>query len=481
MGTATVVALSARPWKTSILSFEISGILAQLGLPSATSPTQLGDSVTPFIFTTFYAGLGAAPGDGSLLTYNSDGILSAPVVMTSALASLRAEPRAAALDRAVCLRQNAFYSRYSPTAISNIVSAAQSSYGTATTAKPALLTDLSNLAQQQANELSTAYTADGRTGVVKNTSSSLNSKTTTTDSSSGSAQSSGKTTPDLTTKSTGESNLESVGGQYFSSATLASGGFPGPPPAGGAPLGEGISTTSGSPSVGVSLQDGTSGETATETGTSTDTESGTQTSTGSAYAVETQTIVNTDYGYRVPSIESQAQNARAQISLLDQQYGLLLASQSLTQMSTVMQNELSALDLGVYQLQVGFLNSILMSPIAGVVTGIYKMPGDAVRAGDPVIRVDDNTTLYLLATVVYRGPIVIAPPGEPVPPNSTVTINTSLFDAAPLVPALVGTVVALRCRGDDDVWDLVVQCPNPSNTLPIGYVFDYDNTTMTIK
>jgi hypothetical protein len=228
--------------------------------------------------------------------------------------------------------------------------------------------------------------------------------------------------------------------------------------------------------VQVSVQAGTTGATATETGTSVDKTNGTQTSTGKAYAVETQNIVNTDYGYRVPSIEAQAQNERAQISLIDQQYTQFLAGQTLPQLATVMQNELGSIDSGVYQLQVGFLNTILFSPIPGVITGIYKNPGDCVRPGDPVLRVEDNTKIFLLASLVYRGAINV---------GSTVSVSTELFDASGAPTTISGSVVAVRSRGDDDLWDVVVQCTNPLDgsgnpTFPIGYVFDYDNTTATV-
>ena len=36
---------------------------------------------------------------------------------------------------------------------------------------------------------------------------------------------------------------------------------------------------------------------------------------------QNQKITNTDYGYRFPYVESKAQNERAQISLMDQQFG----------------------------------------------------------------------------------------------------------------------------------------------------------------
>ena len=56
----------------------------------------------------------------------------------------------------------------------------------------------------------------------------------------------------------------------------------------------------------------------------------------------------------------------------------------------VFDNELQNIDLDVKRLQIAYLNTILMSPISGVITGIYKNPGDWVQAGEPVIRVENN-------------------------------------------------------------------------------------------
>jgi len=139
-----------------------------------------------------------------------------------------------------------------------------------------------------------------------------------------------------------------------------------------------------------------------------------------------------------------------------------------------------------------------MSPISGIVTGIYKQTGDAVRAGEPVARVENNNFIYLVATVVHRGPVVVVPLADalavlasapfpsPPPPNSTVTVQTTLFGAlGPLTP-LTGVVVSARGHRDDDKWDLVVLCKNSLDgsgnpTFPLGYHFDFDDTTVTIQ
>jgi hypothetical protein len=153
----------------------------------------------------------------------------------------------------------------------------------------------------------------------------------------------------------------------------------------------------------------------------------------------------------------------------------------------VFRNELNSIDSNVFRLQVSYLDTILMSPIEGVITGVYKNPGDAVRAGEPVIRIENNKTIYLVATVVYRGPIVLGvPPPAPAVPNSTVTVHTSLFGQPGPKTELKGYVVSARGHRDDDKWDLIVECRNPPDasgnpTFPLGYHFDYDDTDVTIS
>jgi hypothetical protein len=101
-----------------------------------------------------------------------------------------------------------------------------------------------------------------------------------------------------------------------------------------------------------------------------------QTSTGTSD--QTQWVENTDYVYRHPFFEGAAQYERAQISLIDQQFEQFMFSQNLPNLNQVFWNELNSIDCDVFQLQIALLNTFLMSPISGVVTGIYKNPGEAV-------------------------------------------------------------------------------------------------------
>ncbi len=139
----------------------------------------LGAAVTAFDFAAFYTSLGATvAGSPAQLQFDSQGIHGAAAVVASSLLALRAEPLKAALDVAIAARANAYYAKYANQAA--IIAMAQQSYSpTVAGSKPALLADLSSLAQQQASQLQAAYTADARLGVVRTTISQLQGTSTT--------------------------------------------------------------------------------------------------------------------------------------------------------------------------------------------------------------------------------------------------------------------------------------------------------------
>jgi biotin carboxyl carrier protein len=467
MGTAKPVSLSVKPFQVSHLCFEVDGILevsnVQLGAEIAAQP-QPG-AIAAFGFPAFYAILGSVPtvpGDPSLLLYNFLEIDAA--VAPFALVALRKEARKAALNKAINARQNAYFAKYAnQTAIINQITKYYSP--SVVDSKPYRLQVLSGIANDQYSLLKGAYSSDGRTGVVKTTKSVLNSSTTTSEQSSGTSSGQSSDTSSGQSTETGQSNEEEAGYSYIS------GNIPNPPP-----QGQSWGTLHPNELAGVNLEAGTSEQASISSGSETSASSGSETSQSSGSAIGVQTIVNTDYGYRTPFYESAAQLERAQISLMDQQFAQFMYGQNIPNLGQVFRNELNSIDSDVFRLQIAYLNTILMSPIQGTVTGIYKNPGDAVRAGEPVLRVENNSIIYLMATVIYTGPIVV---------GSTVTVSTSLFDSSPLVPPLTGSVVSVRGRLEDDKWDLVVKCNNPLDSsgnpiLPLNYHFDYDNTQVSI-
>jgi hypothetical protein len=204
-----------------------------------------------------------------------------------------------------------------------------------------------------------------------------------------------------------------------------------------------------------------------------------QTNSNNNTARQYQTVNTSSQAFRHPFYDELAQYQRAQISLIDQRFSALLSALNIPHLATVFGNELASIDADVYRLQIAYLNTILMSPIGGVVTGVYKNPGDPVRAGEPVIRVEYFDVILIEAIVIFRGPVLVN--------QTTVTITTALFGSSSGQPTSIsGLVVSARIHDDDDTWHLIVECANtdgstpPNPIFPPGYRFDPDDTTVTI-
>jgi hypothetical protein len=412
MGTAKAINLKVRPLQSVDLCFQVDGILG-------TQPDihLLGKPVTKFDLPSLYQSLGDPQSASNLgrLKYDSQTIQTA--VQASILFALRAESVKAALDKAIAQRENSFYQKYNNQ--STIITQMQQIYGNNPTSKPTRLDALAKVSQQMHDALSTEYVNDNRTAVVK---------VTTSDSAG-------------TSTSNGQSN----------------------------------STNSGT-TTETSTSSGTSGATATASKTnSTDTTSGSSQATNSGKGTSTQHTDNKSYDYRHPSLENEAQYQRAQVSLLDEQFSQFMFGQNLPFLNIAFTNELKAIDLDVKRLQVAFLDTILLSPIDGVVSGVFRDLGDCVRAGQPVIRVDNDVEVLLVGTIKYRGLIAI---------GTNVSITTDIYDSGTTL-STSGVVVSVRGHdSEEEQWDLLIQCPNRdvhgNPIFPINYNFDFDDTDIVI-
>jgi hypothetical protein len=466
-----VIQINARPAEAANLAVEADGTVEA-------RTAQLGDSVTAFDFAGFYPILGSTTAAGpAQLRFTSQEIRNYGPVASSTLLTLRAESLKAALDKAILARENAFYTKYG-SADAIMTKAVESYSNLSAGSKPRLLSWLSQLATQRDDLLQQAYLRDGRTGVVESTTSQLTGHTA----------SSGTTDAASTLTERGTS-VAAGGGEDDTTSMSASGVL--------LPAGPGSDliddTVQGDPYSteyeGVLHRDlaATQSETkmtvsSTSAGASTLSGSGEVKTGATGSSDEAQTITNTGYDYHVPSIEAKAQYVRAQISLIDEQYDQLVDEQKVLNLRQIFANELEMIDLDVKQLQVAYLNTMLLSPINGVVTGVFADAGESIRAGEVVVRVENNTEVLLEATLVYRGRVSV---------GDTVTVQTNLF-SEPVGPpphlfnsvTISGTVVAARGDSGDDRWNIVVSCYNRDGhgqeILPLHYSFDYDDTSITI-
>lgn len=191
---------------------------------------------------------------------------------------------------------------------------------------------------------------------------------------------------------------------------------------------------------------------------------------------ETQHVENMGYDFRFPLVENNMRNDRLQASLGDERVSNFMQTHYLDRMEEVFKNEVAAMDADINQLQVAYLNTILMSPIDGIVTGVYKNLGDAVSPGEPVFRVENNEDVLIVAKVGCRGPISV---------GSMLQVKTTLFDIPSSPVGIEAEIVAVRGEGEDDQWEVIAKRKNTDNAgkgplFPLGYNFDYDNTEVNI-
>ena len=202
---------------------------------------------------------------------------------------------------------------------------------------------------------------------------------------------------------------------------------------------------------------------------------GTSTTTFDPYV--TTTTEKASYAgspYRHPFIEALAQHYRARVSLNDEMFANFLTTLSVNDLDEVLSNELSAVDQDVKRVQAAYMSTILFSPISGTITGIYKRVGEAVGAGEPVLRVENNDTINIAGSIVYSDVIAL---------SDDVTINTTLFGV--IKASLSGVVTAARCvggSGGDNRWYVVFACDNRdasgNHIVPDNYSFSDVDTTV---
>ena len=144
-------------------------------------------------------------------------------------------------------------------------------------------------------------------------------------------------------------------------------------------------------------------------------------------------------------------------------------------------NELRTIDLEIRQLQLNFIHTFLVSPMSGVITGIYKDLGENVQTGEAVLQVENDDEVLVVGRVNFRGRMEL---GSKV----TITTNNAFESGQPV--ELKGTLVAVRGHdADDDEYDVIFRCDNrlnpsdPQNLgrkLPLNFTYDYKDVSIVI-
>jgi biotin carboxyl carrier protein len=214
---------------------------------------------------------------------------------------------------------------------------------------------------------------------------------------------------------------------------------------------------------------------AVTTPTSTSTSS-TQTAGGQAFTTASQ--IETIYRgqeFHAPPADNTARYLRAEIALRQER----LAAYRLVKMNSGENVDyakaMTAAD--IRKIQLDYVDTFLVAPFDGVVTAVFRNVGEFVSAGQPVLRLENDKTVYLVGQVKCRSLIRV---------GYTAHVMTTLFGEPTGTPvAIDGIVCAIRGHEPvDEQWNVIIRCNNQApggRILPLNYNFDFDHTEISIE
>lgn len=188
---------------------------------------------------------------------------------------------------------------------------------------------------------------------------------------------------------------------------------------------------------------------------------------------------------RHPALEEKIDHQRAHLALQDEWLRARSFQHQTPNLEKIWDLELAALDLEVARLQHQLSHGMMLSPISGTVTAIYKDIGEHVAAGEPVLRVENDRTVLLVGVVQHTNAVTIGMAAR--------VVTSDLYEGGDKVE-LSGKIVSVRGHdSDNDEWEIIISVENESHErtlqngqkdrvrLPINYHFDKDQTSIELR
>lgn len=202
--------------------------------------------------------------------------------------------------------------------------------------------------------------------------------------------------------------------------------------------------------------------------------------------VPPQSLVTDLIDLRHPRLEQRFADLRVEQQLGEAITESKLANAKVAKLAEILANEAAMQRGGVALAQVRLARTYLSSEIDGIVTAIYKDPGEFVQVGEPVLRVESDHALLLVGQVQHKGLIGV---------GSLVTIDLANLAESGDKVQLSGEVVVVRGHdADDDEWDITVlvkdhrqlkrKLPDGSIkacVLPLNLHVDHLDSTITFR
>ncbi len=146
-----------------------------------------------------------------------------------------------------------------------------------------------------------------------------------------------------------------------------------------------------------------------------------------------------------------------------------IESFKVSSIAEILQAELEAIDHQINSLRADFLDTLLLSPFDGVVAQVFKTIGESAAPFEPIIRVENWDSIFLLGWIQARAVLQLDQKLE-------ITIK-GVFEDPTKEKTLIGTIVSIRGHdSDNDEWEVVIECENLVDPLPVNYRFDREST-----
>ena len=202
-----------------------------------------------------------------------------------------------------------------------------------------------------------------------------------------------------------------------------------------------------------------------------------QSDTSGAQSLKTNASTSTTYHnqeLRFPYADEEIRYLRSEISLRQEELAAYRMNSTDSYSSLRVERSMTAAE--VRRVQIAYIDTFLFAPFDGLVTSVFRNAGDAVVAGQPVLRVENDKSVYLVGTIKCRSLIRLGDQAE---------ITTTLFGAPGSGDVQIdGTVCAIRGHESlDEQWNVIIRCDNENDTgrvLPLNYSFDLDATIIDI-
>lgn len=433
--SAKVRAVAARPCQSADLAFNMPGVLALQNFDhnGRTGLCKIGGSVSAFdIDTTIYDHLGdTLPQSGNRpararLEYDSQRIKT--VLATHYLFALRNAPLAAELEQLIIRRENAFMDRFMHA--STIKQIHQDVFPTVVTR----LEELSSLSTQRKNQLDHAY--------------------------------SNHTTPDGTAAPVGV--VKKVEQRSFSEPVAMK------------------SHAASAETAGFVTSKGFDPQDAgkhVQTQQAEDTQSSPHKLNGNTWVpiddeFQNQRSEADQVAFSHPPLDNKMTDSQLQLSVMLERMKQRLEGLRVTHLDRIIENELRAMDQEIRRIQLNFAHTFLHSPMNGVITAIYKDLGESVAAGEPVLRIENDTTVYLIGTIIAKGALSV---GQQCTIFSDDFMESGQpFKSDAMTLGVSGELLAVRGHSrDNDEWEVLIEVANRrsdgSTIFPLHYEFDRSN------